>query len=162
MDIMKYKIVKLKKSSHKYSEVGLEKESLGVVLKTQDAHAVIMFFSTFNQGDYLVISVNKEDLEFTDIVLPEKISSELENYIFNNADRIANKCSFDEIKVKEYDSVELVVEKDKYAKFGIHKGAKGVVAYNKATNNNVLVDFGVITEDFDGLLSVSVDDIMKI
>ena len=93
---------------------------------------------------------------------PYIISSELENYIFNNADRIANKCSFDEIKVKEYDSVELVVEKDKYAKFGIHKGAKGVVAYNKATNNNVLVDFGVITEDFDGLLSVSVDDIMKI
>lgn len=96
------------------------------------------------------------------MVLPEKLSSELEEYIQNNADKIANKTNFEEIPFNEYDQVELIVDKEKYSKYGLRKGDKGIIASNKATKNKVLVDFGKETEDFDGFISVDFEDIKKV
>ena len=86
----------------------------------------------------------------------------LEEYIENNADKISNKTNFEAIPFKECDYVELIVEKEKYSKYGLRKGDRGIIASNKATKNKILVDFGKETEDFDGFISVDFNDIKKV
>ncbi len=159
---MKYKIVKLKNLKEEHKKVGLDNGTLGLLLNEKKSQCLIMFFNNINQGDYLISFINKEHLEITDMVLPEKLSSELEEYIQNNADKIANKNNFEEIPFNEYDQVELIVDKEKYSKYGLRKGDKGIIASNKATKNKILVDFGKETEDFDGFISVDFEDIKKV
>ena len=159
---MKYKIVKLKNLKEEHKKVGLDNGTLGLLLNEKKSQCLIMFFNHINQGDYLISFINKEHLEITDMVLPEKLSSELEEYIQNNADKIANKNNFEEIPFNEYDQVELIVDKEKYSKYGLRKGDKGIIASNKATKNKILVDFGKETEDFDGFISVDFEDIKKV
>lgn len=159
---MKYKIVKLKNLKEEYKKVGLDNGSLGLLLNEKNSQCLIMFFNNNNQGDYLISFINKEHLEITDMVLPEKLSLELEEYIQNNADKIANKTNFEEIPFNECDQVELIVDKEKYSKYGLRKGDRGIIASNKATKNKILVDFGKETEDFDGFVSVAFEDIKKV
>ena len=121
-----------------------------------------MFFNNVNQGDYLVLVISKADLTITDMSLPNNLCAELEEYIENNADKISNKTNFEVIPFNECDEVELIVEKEKYFKFGIHKGDKGIIASNKATKGKILVDFGKETEDFDGFISVDFEEIKKV
>ena len=52
--------------------------------------------------------------------------------------------------------------KEKYSKYGIHKGDRGIIASNKATKNKILVDFGKEAEDFDGFISVDFEDVKKV
>ena len=159
---MKYKIVKLKNLKEEHKKVGLDNGTLGLLLSEKKSQYLIMFFNNVNQGDYLISFINKEHLEITDMVLPEKLSSELEEYIQINADKIVNKTNFEEILFNEYDQVELIVDKEKYSKYGLRKGDKGIIASNKATKNKILVDFGKETEDFDGFISVDFEDIKKV
>ena len=159
---MKYKIVKLKNLKEEYKKVGLDNGSLGLLLNEKNSQCLIIFINNNNQGYYLISFINKEHLEITDMVLPEKLSSELEEYIQNNADKIANKTNFEEIPFNECDQVELIVDKEKYSKYGLRKGDRGIIASNKATKNKILVDFGKETEDFDGFVSVAFEDIKKV
>ncbi len=159
---MKYKIVKLKNLKEEYKEFALSKDSLGLILNEKNSQCLIMFFNNVNQGDYLVLVMSKADLEITDMVLPDNLSSELEEYIQNNADKIAKKTNFEVIPFNECDEVELIVDKEKYSKFGLRKGDRGIIASKKATKNKILIDFGKETEDFDGFVSVDFEDIKKV
>lgn len=159
---MKYKIVKIKSVKEEYAKIGLDNGSLGLLLNENNSQCLIMFFNNVNQGDYLVLVVNKSDLDITDMVLPSNLCSELEEYIENNADKISNKTKFEEIPFNECDQVELIVDKEKYSKYGLCKGDRGIIASNKATKNTILVDFGNATEEFDGFVSVDFEDIKKI
>ncbi len=159
---MKYKIVKIKNVKEEYKEFALSKDSLGLILNEKNSQCLIMFFNNVNQGDYLVLVVSKADLEITDMVLPNNLSSELEEYIKNNADKIAKKTNFEGIPFNECDQVELIVDKEKYSKYGLSKGDRGIIASNKATKNKILIDFGKETEDFDGFVSVDFEDIKKV
>ena len=159
---MKYKIVKLKNLKEEYKKLTLSKDSLGIILNEKNSQCLIMFFNNVNQGDYLVLVMSKADLEITDMVLPNNLCSELVGYIENNADKIASKTNFEELPFKECDYVELIVEKEKYSKYGLRKGDRGIIASNKATKNKILVDFGKEAEDFDGFVSVDFNDIKKV
>lgn len=159
---MKYKIVKIKNVKEEYKEFALSKDSLGLILNEKNSQCLIMFFNNVNQGDYLVLVMSKADLEITDMVLPNNLSSELEEYIKNNADKIAKKTHFEGIPFNECDQVELIVDKEKYSKYGLSKGDRGIIASNKATKNKILIDFGKETEDFDGFVSVDFEDIKKV
>ena len=159
---MKYKIVKIKNLKEEYEQLGLSKDSLGLLLNEKNSQCLIIFFNNVNQGDYLVHVMSETDLIITDMVLPSNLCAELEEYIENNADKISNKTNFKAIPFNECDEVELIVEKEKYIKFGICKGDKGIIASNKATKNKILVDFGKETEDFDGFVSVNLEDIKKV
>lgn len=159
---MKYKIVKLKNVKDEYKNLGLSKESLGLIISEKQGKCLIMFFNSLNQGDYLILLVRKEELVLTDMTLSKNLCIELEEYIQNNADKIASKTDFEEIPFKECDYVELVVDKERYSKYGLCKGDRGVVASNKATKNKILVDFGKETEGFDGFVSVDFEDIKKV
>lgn len=106
--------------------------------------------------------MNKADLTITDMILPNNLCAELEEYIENNANKIAEKTKFEEIPFNECNQVELIVDKEKYSKYGLHKGDRGIVASNKVTKNKILVDFGKETEDFDGFISVDFEDLRKV
>lgn len=43
--------------------------------------------------------------------------------------------------MKEMDSVEVLVEKEKYARDGVHKGMQGWICYDKKVNGYWLVNF---------------------
>ena len=43
--------------------------------------------------------------------------------------------------MKEYDSVELIVEKEKYTKHGVHKGMQGWICFAKEVEGFSLVNF---------------------
>lgn len=159
---MKYKIVKLKNLKEEYVKLGLSKDSLGLLLNEKNSQCLIMFFNNVNQGDYLMLVMSETDLIITDMVLPNNLCSELEEYIENNADKIASKTNFEELFFNECDYVELIVEKEKYSKYGLRKGARGIIASNKATKNKILVDFSNETEDFDGFISVDFEDVKKV
>lgn len=159
---MKYKIVRLKNITDEYKKQGLGTDSSGVILEEKQEKCLTMFFNKVHYGDYLVIVTNKSDLILTDLFLPEKLCSELEEYIQNNADRIMRKTNFEKIPFRECEYVELIADKEKYSKYGLHKGDKGIIASNKATKNKILVDFGGETEDFDGFISVDFEDIKKV
>lgn len=140
----------------------VSKDSLGLLLNEKNSQCLIIFFNNVNQGDYLVHVMSETDLIITDMVLPSNLCAELEEHIENNADKISNKTNFKAIPFNECDEVELIVEKEKYIKFGIRKGDKGIIASNKATKNKILVDFGKETEDFDGFVSVNLEEIKKV
>ena len=159
---MKYKIVKIKNLKEEYVKLGLSKDSLGLLLNEKNSQYLIMFFNNVNQGDYLVLVISETDLIITDMVLPNNLCAELEEYIENNADKIASKTNFEAIPFNECDEVELIVEKEKYLNYGLRKGDRGIIASNKATKNKIVVDFGNTTEDFDGFVSVDFNDIKKV
>lgn len=159
---MKYKIVKLKNLKEEYKKIGLDNGSLGLLLKEKNSQCLTMFFNKVNQGDYLVLVMNKADLTITDMILPNNLCAELEEYIENNANKIAEKTKFEEIPFNECNQVELIVDKEKYSKYGLHKGDRGIVASNKVTKNKILVEFGKETEDFDGFISVDFEDLRKV
>lgn len=159
---MKYKIVKLKNLKEEYKKIGLDNGSLGLLLNEKNSQCLTMFFNNFNQGDYLVLVMNKADLTITDMILPNNLCAELEEYIENNANKIAEKTKFEEIPFNECNQVELIVDKEKYSKYGLHKGDRGIVASNKVTKNKILVEFGKETEDFDGFISVDFEDLRKV
>ncbi len=43
--------------------------------------------------------------------------------------------------MKEMDCVEVIVEKEKYAKEGVHKGMQGWICYDKKVNGYWLINF---------------------
>lgn len=58
--------------------------------------------------------------------------------------------------------VELIVEDNKYAKYGIHKGDIGCVMDNKAVQNYIEVDFSGVDENgkyYGECISVKLDDL---
>ena len=48
--------------------------------------------------------------------------------------------------MKEYDCVELLVEKQAYAKEGVHKGMQGWICYEKCVKGYSLVEFPLYGE----------------
>ncbi len=57
------------------------------------------------------------------------------------ATRDLTKNCFKPQKFLEYDLVELTVEREKYAKFGVHKGMQGVVMENYCIDSKYYVIF---------------------
>lgn len=159
---MRYKIIKLKKIKEEYKKIGLNNDSLGLILEEKDNKCLALFFNSFNQGDYLTLVISKFDLAVTEVEMPKDICAELEDYIQKNLKHIINKSSFEEIPFEECDQVELIVEKEKYLKCGLCKGSKGIIASNKAIKNKILVEFDGQTDNFDGFILVDFKDIIKI
>ena len=159
---MNYKIVKLKNLINTDIKSSIDTTSLGLLLNEDKSRSLVMIFNNLNQGDYAIQVISNSNIEKTDFVLSEDINNQLEQFIKANASKILNKTTFNICPFNECDHVELVVEKDKYAKRGLHKGDKGIIATNKAIKNTILVDFGINSIDFDGLISVDIFDLAKV
>ena len=159
---MRLNIVKLKKVTEKYKKLGLDTACLGIIIDEQEFEYSTLFFNSCNQGDYMVLSVNKYEIEITNDLIPEDLYLEICEYAKKNVNAVMHKTSFNIMPFSECDQVVLIVEKEKYANLGLKKGDMGVVATNKATQNQILVDFGNVTETFDGIVSVDFNDLKKL
>ena len=159
---MRLNIVKLKKATENYKKLGLDTACLGIIIDEQEFEYSTLFFNGCNQGDYLVLSVNKHEIEITNDEIPENLYLEIREYVKKNANAVMHKTPFNIMPFSECDQVVLIVEKEKYANLGLKKGDIGVIATNKASKNQILVDFGNVTKTFDGIVSVDFNDVKKL
>lgn len=155
----KLDLVKLK-NDKPYKIFNLEKDMHGIVAGLNFDKADILFFNPRNVGDYAIVNVKLVDLELD----KEKLPAEFEKELFSKLDDIIAKAkkTIEPVEIKEYDMVELIVEEDKYAKFGIHKGDVGCVMDNNAVKDYIEVDFSGIDKNgkfFGDCISVKIDDL---
>ena len=115
---------------------GIHKGCSGNVIEIYKEHCLVMFMSPWNYGDYAYARVNLAALDF--LCKNDEIIDAMEN-IAQKFDKA--KDSFILCDVKEYDKVELIVEKPKYAIEGAHKGMTGCVMSSYAINNQWLIIF---------------------
>lgn len=161
--VKEFDLVKLKSSFLKNDTNNLDMAEMGVVLKLDvDNKLQVLFFNSYNKGDYAVASVSSEDV----LLVEEKSSEEFKSLVCSFYDKIDySKTSLVGIKFEDVCEVELVNDRPKYKKFGLKKGDRGFVAIDYAVKNEVLVDFsgnaGLEGENM-GLVSVLLNDLQKV
>ena len=151
--------VKLNEELEELAQRGIHKGYEGTIAKINGDIYTVWFFNPNNRGEFAFAEVNKKYLILDKIVYPERLLLEMEEF-FANVKMDFNKC-LTECDVKEYDKVELLVEKPQYAFEGVHKGAQGCVLfpyaidgkwgilfYNVGENNDQEVELNVHREDF--------------
>ena len=143
-----------------YLENNLQKDMHGIVISKNANTIAVLFFNPQNVGNYAVVNVNVCDLILDKEKLPDKVQQE----ITVNIDKILEKAKnyLETITINAYDMVELLVEEDRYSRFGIHKGDRGCVMDNKAVQNYIEVDFSGIDENgnfYGDCISVKIDDL---
>ncbi len=138
----------------------------GVILKILPYDKLqIIFFNDNIIGDYAVVVVDKIDVKKLNLELPSNFISELKKSDKLAEKNINNKQSLEKLTFKECEMVELLVENEKYAKHGIHKGDTGYIAINYMVSNSILVDFSGINKNgeyYGDCISVNVKDLKKI
>ncbi len=130
-------LVKLKNDN--YKSHNLTKDMHGIVIETNCDNADVLFFNPHNVGDYAIVNIKNKDLEPDKEKLPTELEKELSSA--SNALKSGAKNVLAPIAINEYDMVELLVEEERYAKFGAHKGDVGCVMDNNAVQNYIEVDF---------------------
>lgn len=148
------------KNEKPYKEYNLFSNMHGIVVKVNVDNADILFFNPQNIGDYAIVNVKLQDL----ILTKEKLPLNIEKDFLSKMDKIIlnSKAKIEPLKVKAYDMVELLVEDEKYAKFGIHKGEIGCVMDDDAIQNYIEVDFSGIDKNgnyYGDCISVKIEDV---
>lgn len=143
-----------------YKQSNLQKDMRGIVIGFYNNLLDVMFFNPHNCGDYAIVKINANDAILETESLPDKVKNELAEKI----DTLKNKAKdiIEPIKIKAYDMVELLVEKERYSKYGVHKGDTGCVMDNSAIQNYVEVDFSGIDDKgnfYGDCISVKIDDL---
>ena len=146
-----------------YLDKNLQKGMTGIIMNLDFEFADVMFFNPQNVGEFALIKVKLKDLKQEDYRLPNEIITEISQKTEMLMHKAKDKLS--PVLVKEYDLVELLVEDEKYARFGIHKGDTGCVMENNAVQDFIEVDFSGIDENgnfFGDCISVKIEDIKVI
>ncbi len=154
----KFDLVKLIKTNKEFLQQGLSIGLYGIVLKASSNFSEVLFFNDKNEGDYATALTNNAFLEVQKEHLPNELKIEFEAFLQSkHLKRTFNKCPF-----KDCDPVVLIVEKEKYAKQGVHKGDTGVITLDKCVKNEMLVDFTWVDEEGEchgEIISVDINDL---
>lgn len=119
-----YDEVKLNTELNDLAERGIHKGCLGDIAEYYDKKSLVVFYNKNNCGDYAFAWVDNKYIDFES----EHTAFLLEDFKkFLATHDPAKKLSFKVLTLKEYDFVELIVEKPQYTKEGIHKGMKGCI-----------------------------------
>lgn len=158
----KFDLVKLI-NEKPYIKNNLQKDMHGIVISEYLDTVIVLFFNPQNIGNYAIVNISIYDL----IVEKEKLPDKIQQEISLNLDGILknSKNFLEPIAINNYDMVELIVEANKYTKFGIHKGSRGCVMDNKAVQNYIEVDFSGIDENgnfYGDCISVNIKDLKVI
>ena len=156
-------LINLKKD---YENKNLYLNANGVVLKVLPFEKLqVLFLNDLIIGDYAVVVVDNVDVKSQNAKLPLNFVKELQTSNKLSVENITKKQKFEKLPFKECDKVELIVEDEKYSKFGLHKGAIGYVAIDYAVSNSILVDFSKTNDSeeiFDSCISVKLNDLKVI
>jgi hypothetical protein len=136
--MQKYDIVRLKDGADKYADSGIQGGEIGTVVDTLGARRLVMFFNKKDHGDYACVWTNDDDLLYLN-GMPEEVKKWIDD-IVRREDFSAHKA-FRRSDIKEYDQVEVVAEKEAYARQGVHKGMRGVVMTDHAIDGKWYVIF---------------------
>lgn len=121
----------------------------------------VVFFNKKNEGEYAIAEVSGAKLKKVGN-FPKSMIGELNSFLNNES--IYKHTAFTDIALHEYDKVELVVEKEKYANCGVHKGDTGCVVSSYAIDNEVEVDFTRVDDSgnvYGDVLPVKIVDLQK-
>lgn len=155
----KYDIVKLSNLIEEYKQNNLYLNAQGIVLECNNEKSKVLFLNEYNQGDYAYLEVKNNDIE----IISEDAPSIFKNDIQNNLKNFTPKeKGFKKKEFEAYYQVELLIEDDKYSKFGVHKGDKGVIMEDYAVKDYVLVDFGRLDKNnnyYGDCISVKLKDV---
>ena len=125
--------IKLIADVKELEEKGIYKNYLGTIVKVDGDICTVSFYNPKNLGEYAFAKVDKKYLSF--VFRPhEKIIAETQEFIENVDMEKYERLS--ECDVEELDVVELIVEDDKYARHGVHKGDRGSVNSTYAIDNH--------------------------
>ena len=117
---------------------GLSVGDIGIVIEDKtNGLCDVMFFNKNALGDYLVASLKSDEFCKIPYSLSQDQIAEFEDRI----DDIKRKPTFQNSVFKEYDRVMIVVEKDKYSAYGVHKGAVGTIMADYSINDKWYVIF---------------------
>lgn len=148
------------KNDKSYKEYNLEKNMHGIVIECNVDKLDVLFFNPKNQGDYIIAKINTFDVANEKEKLPDNVLKELTSKL--EIIKSKAKAKFEPLKVKAYDMVELLVDDNKYAKYGIHKGDRGCVMDDYSVQGYVEVDFSGIDENgnfYGDYISVKTEDL---
>ena len=143
-----------------YKKFNLEKDMRGIIVKVNSSNSLVMFFNPQNIGEYAIVDINNYDIVTEKEQLPSKFYDEL---LFN-LDSIMKRAGdkIEPLDIKPYVQVVLLVEDDKYTRYGIHKGDTGCVMDSKAIKNYIEVDFSGVDENgesYGDCILVKLDDL---
>ena len=151
--------VRLNEEIEELAQKGIHKDYTGTIAKINGDIYTVWFFNPNNYGEFAFAKVNKKYLTLDKIVYHNRLLLEMEGFLQNV--KMEKYTHLTECDVKEYDKVELLVEKPQYAFEGVHKGAHGcvwqsyaidgkwgILFYNVGENNDQEVELNVHREDF--------------
>ena len=158
----KYDLVELIDAEN-YKSYNLTKGMHGIIFSLKAGVCEVLFFNPQNMGECVLAKINPIHLK----IEKEKFSDEIIKELFSNSDKIKIKAKerFEPLKIALYDMVELLIEDNKYSKYGIHKGDIGCVMDTQAVQGYIEVDFSGIDENgqyYGDCISVNIDDLKVI
>lgn len=133
MGLKKYDMVTLTKNIDTLVRRGIEQGCGGIVIQATEKSYRVLFLNPSNYGDGIFATVDKSDVDYIS-AFPVPFRAELDEYL-SNADLNDETSKFIPCDVKEFDKIELIVEKYEYAKEGVHKGMTGCVTASYAIKN---------------------------
>ena len=155
----KWDEVKLNKEIDELALNGIHKGYSGTVIESNAENSLIWFSNPKNYGEFAFAKVENKYLDMAEPVhYNKKILCEMEEFL--ESVNMEKYTSLSECDVKEYDVVELIVEKPEYAMEGVHKGDRGCVISTYAIDNcweiifsergtgRDIAQIGVAREDF--------------
>ncbi len=157
----RFDFVELINLKEEYNAYNLYLNAKGFVIESYEESSKIFFFNAFNEGDYAFVEVLNEDLKPT----KEQPSKLLKDMIEKDLNKFTPKeKGFKPKKFKAYEQVQLLVEEERYAKYGVHKGDIGTIMEDVEIQDCILVDFGRLDENnnyYGDCISVKIDDIKR-
>lgn len=132
-----YDNIKLNTELDDLSERGIHKGCTGIILDIKADICFVRFRNRDNIGDYACVNVNKKYLDFW-------MKEPQEDIVHWERFKASEKIKKDRFKLRkfyEYDLVEVTVEKEKYAKEGVHKGMQGVIMLPDCIDSKYYVIF---------------------
>lgn len=157
----KYDIVKITELTDELQRLNLQLDFHGIILSSNFDYSEVMFFNDNNIGESTICKVENKIIKKEEIELPKNITKEIDKYLKNNKN-LEKDLILTKPKFKECDLVEVVVEKDKYAKHGVHCGDRGFVVLNEIIKNEMLVDFTGVDKNGDIYgeeISININDL---
>lgn len=149
-----YDNIRLKEEVEELAQKGIHKGYNGLIVKIEGDIYTVCFFNPHNFGENAYAKVNKRFLRFSSRV-DEKIIREMEEFFPN--EKTERYTHLTECDVKEYDKVQLLVEKPEYATEGVHKGDYGCVLQPYAIEGKWAVLFYNVGDGKDREAEIDVD-----